>query len=446
LRAESATNLLFKLHCRPIVAQFRMNPMLLEIDAAQELSLDRWRHVNPVHLAVDDFLWEFHSKTAPKTPTPLEVALNLYIEYEAHQRQASTNTEGEGTHNDNEKEFSPAPSSLASAPAVEPASSEPVAIPDAPLAAPRLISTPSAISSLPTEVADLQTMVVLQRNQILFEKFVQNQLSSRMVSLFKQSSNEDALRAEQAALIAKMEQFRQREDQLYKKWREVQDRVRDLREQNRKVHLNFTMQQNKLMESNRLLAAEAEQTRAEQKYVLDELVSLRQSAARKEDTILQLDARVAELSSMLHDQDTIRKRLRAFSEDIALWEIDRRQVHERMQEVNSLRQQVQIHHENIHQLSAALEKEMTKSRSLNAKLDEATERVVQVKAENASLHQNLAQMMELLEYQKSMTAAKMGAMQEKYQVVRKINVGYEVRQVVLGTTMGTQTTEVCLFI
>lgn len=111
----------------------------------------------------------------------------------------------------------------------------------------------------------------------------------------------------------------QEEKKLQKKLKAQQDWLVELKDQNRKLHQNFTMQLNQLRDKNKSLQEENYKVLNDYATRQLELSDLKQQLAQREDQLMRQQATIADLTDKLKEREAFQQRIISMREELIIW-------------------------------------------------------------------------------------------------------------------------------
>jgi molybdopterin converting factor small subunit len=196
---------------------------------------------------------------------------------------------------------------------------------------------------------------------LLFEKFVRHQLQNRLISMQKDAVQVDQVVAEKEAMQAQLVQQQTVQDELFARWREQQDRINALQEQNIKMHENHTRklagmqdQLNSVMEERDGLAEFVESQK-------EEVARLKKELATTEDKNFQLEATLSTTSQYGPSTASLEAQLKSMKRQLLLWEEHRKFVERERTQIEDMREKIHTQDTLLSQANRAHEQANTKA-------------------------------------------------------------------------------------
>jgi len=129
----------------------------------------------------------------------------------------------------------------------------------------------------------------------------------------------EQLLMEVQALESKLKAQSQQEESLFKKLKSQQGVVVELKEQNRKLHQNFTLQFNQQREQMRHLQEDQYKVSNDNTSRIAELSELKQQIAKKDDQLMRQQTQINDLTSQLKEREGFQRRIVSMREELIIW-------------------------------------------------------------------------------------------------------------------------------
>jgi myosin heavy subunit len=282
----------------------------------------------------------------------------------------------------------------------------------------------SSFSKLTSQ--ELQRLVLLLRNQLIFEQFLRQTKTKSIIASKNRNVRElEELHSENALLNSRLEQQKNAEGELRELTESQRKEINELREQNSKIMAKFKTKLMSFGQTNQALEEKVHSLKTQNESLTEAISTVKTELNQKDDEIFQLELKIKVLTTKLDQQETTKQKNMLVQDQFIAWEQQGKQLARCHKTINQLKDKVEFGETTIASLTEQIEELQNKNSVLDSKLDESRDRVAHIEEYKEDLQGKVLQLKQILEQQKQISVTKIKYIEDKYQNIKEINVGLE---------------------